>query len=190
MLRGENVEVRIECVKLQLKIVFLLTQAIDSHKNGRRFHKFRNDRNTCQKFQSTATVTKQYLGPKGAMLQYALFFIFTVVSLPVFTIFNTLEQILTSNRRKLSVCISTYTIFHVTFYGKESFPAIIQTLKCYRVYISPTRQVSLAFILIESFVMLERKSLRGQVLRNIFFALLPVMRELFLVKIMANFERA
>jgi len=47
MLRGENVEVRIECVKLQLKIVFLLTQAIDSHKNGRRFHKFRNDRNTC-----------------------------------------------------------------------------------------------------------------------------------------------
>jgi len=96
------VEVRIECVKLQLKIVFLLTQAIDSHKNRRRFHKFWNDRNTCWKFQSPAPVTKEYLGPKGALLQYALFFIFTVVSLPVFTTFNTLEQILTSNRRKLS----------------------------------------------------------------------------------------
>jgi len=78
------------------------TQAIDSHKNGRRFHKFWNDRNTCWKFQSPAPVTKEYLGPKGALLQYALFFIFTVVSLPVFTTFNTLEQILTSNRRKLS----------------------------------------------------------------------------------------
>ena len=73
---------------------------------------------------------------------------------------------------------------------RNLFPANIQTLKCYRVYISPTRQVSLAFILIESFVMSQRKSLRGQVLRNIFFALLPVIRELFLVKAMANFERA